>query len=281
MHEKQGDFIPEKGHQNDAQKEQKERMLRSFATGKEDEIALCKQEYLEAYPNDNEGVNILFEMVSLLKQASMLPGGGDTSPENSMLLINKAEFTQRFANYLLENSENRDFLARFWDHLLHIASWGNIVDLFEKYRHNIITEVATCRALKDAGVEPKFPDPWEDILLGIDMEIRDGREFIQVKGVRASVKDGLFIISSQDSKTNSTRKAVLKSLPLVNNSSRERYWKKTLSKFAEDTEALSIGLNRDVTGYLVSMPYGQCDMITGMPSEAVLDYFKDYFEENK
>jgi len=252
------------------------KLLRAFAYGKQDDINSCREEFLQTYPGDAGGIELLFATVKTLKEASILPGSQSTDPEGSRLLISKSENTQNFAKYILKNSGNRKFLKQFWGYLQKTARWANIEDLFVKFKHNLITEVAAYRALSYAGVCPVFADPEEDILMAVDIKIRDGRDFVQVKG--SPISD-VFIVSSLDMSILKVQE-IVKLIPEGLESGAGAFWKKVFDKFTEDTNFLETGLGRRVVSYLVVIPYGKCDFQTGEieqeTKELVLDYFRDH-----
>lgn len=271
------DVVVSSDHPSEEQKDLQDQIWLALSYGDEKALEQYREELLLLHPQDRQGVFILFEMISVLKSVSVLRGAKRKDQETIATLVQKSSYAQVMIDYMLKDPANKGFFDTFWTYLQSIANEAGLSRDFRAFRRNIISEVAATHASTAAGVLPRLPHPKDDVLSAVDLIIRGGTEFVQVKGSTIAEP---FIIPSDDSHFVSDPKSLVELYPGIKSNTAKKFWAREFSKFAWKISQLEEKLSYKPLVHLAAVPYQSCSMLTGEPTEKLKEYFKEYFRNH-
>ena len=155
-----------------------------------EEIGTLKKEYMEKYPDQLEGIDILFDIRSTLELRREFSG----DPKQRTREYSKEEKLRAYqdlteANFLLAhfvkaNNGDKEFLSLFWSALENITRRAGLSKELNITRKGIVTQVATMRIFEELGLHPQLSHPRDDAFNKIDMW-DDASRAIQIKSTGA------------------------------------------------------------------------------------------------
>ena len=141
----------------------------------EHKISELKARYKTEYPNQIEGIEVLFGLPEFLRtQADINKQKQEKShhlsqPEVKQQFKNLTEYQFLMTHFILQNSNDKAFLSDFWNILEKIGGqMGNLRDVHTQ-RNGVLTQVAVYKILEQLGERPRLSHPDEDAFEAIDL----------------------------------------------------------------------------------------------------------------
>jgi hypothetical protein len=247
------------------------KLIQAIKEKNEARINDLKKEYEEKYPDQLEGVTVLFELIPFLKNKEIL----DTQPKHEKKIEIFEELTQYqflLTHFIESNSENKEFLNTFWEALERLSEAAGQLKYMHKLRRSVLSQVAILKLFKHLGLKPNISHPEEDAFHAIDLWA-DEKTAIQVKGIKknmpALVKTDAIAFPGIDLKAESKTKWY------------NSHFSHEFQRFKAKLSNYQSYLNKQMEGYLVVIPYSEFDFVTGEPSEKIISFIKDRLEHEK
>ena len=231
-----------------------------------------KKEYLARYPDQLEGIEILFGIrpfLELSKKFNDNPYAPREYSKKELLKIYQ-DFTE--TNFLLThfvetNNGDKQFLSLFWTALENIARAAGLSKNMNMTRKGIVTQVATMRIFEALGLHPKLSHPRDDAFSKIDLW-SDDLHAVQIKGTS---EDKLEIIEAdtlcfpgaefeQDGKTKQVSSSSL--------GEAQKFGIK-LDEYRKFTG------QHDLKGFFIVIPRAKIDFSTGEPDKDLVTAVKE------
>jgi hypothetical protein len=234
--------------------ELQERMFAAIAQNSPDAEKL-KQEYLECYPDQLEGIEIIFGIRPFLELSRKMDTEEIPYAERIKILEEITEYQFLLTHFVQSNGQDKKFLALFWNTLEKIASQSELSRQLNIIRRGIITQVATFRMLEAAGTHPRLSHPSEDAFKSVDLWSDRGYA-VQIKGtpemeprIMETDEIGFPGAETQSGHYNSHLFAQAQRFKM---------------KVARDGKK----------GYFIVTPYSKVDFVTGEPDKELIDFAK-------
>ena len=256
-------------------KELQEQMFSAYKSQNEEKIKELRKAYEERYPDQLEGVMALLDFVPFLETEKSLDAlrvkGEGFTKEMASLLENLTQYQFLLTDFITTNSGNKDFLTLFWNTIEQIASDTDNVRAFLKARRGVMGQVAAMKIFEAIGEHPKLSHPKEDAFRAIDGWI-DTHRALQVKAYQGATPELLETdaISFPAVITERNKEVRYASSHLAAEMNK---FQMKVSKYKE-----IIG-KKDLKGYLMVVPFGQFDFVTGEPNKEVVEFFRKKFEK--
>ena len=228
--------------------------------------------YEKAYPDQQEGVSVLFELNTFFKdnqfiETTRLSTEKEILKKRSRVFEDLTQYQFLLSHFISQNMGDKEFMNKFWAATEMMAeSTGNLIEL-NKLRKSALSQVATLEACKRPGITPKISHPKEDAFHAIDMWAGD--EPIQLKGTPKNYEFDMLDVNSvsfpaiQINADDTTH--------LIDTS-----WLGTnLSKFRVKLDRYSRMVGRNLRGHLLILPYSKFDPVTGEPTEEFVMFMKE------
>ena len=231
-----------------------------------DRIKELQEEYLREYPDQLEGVIILFELSnfnSLNKKVS------EDRKEYKTQKSDFEELTQYqflLTDFILYNSKDKEFMQNFWKLWAKISEDQDLLREFFLIKRGIMSQVAVHKLFGELGYSPKLAHPKEDAFDAIDMWTDTG-DVVQIKGTN---EDQPVVIESEEIAFPAVTiedKGNLKYLNSYMMQQAQRFQAK-LSRFNKKTK-------QSAKGYFVVIPYSKFDPITGEPDKEFVERVRE------
>ncbi|MBI3632442.1 MAG: hypothetical protein HY225_03270 [Candidatus Vogelbacteria bacterium] len=262
-----------------------------------DEVTVekVKEFYLEIFPDQLHGVEIIFAIPQFLRKQELAESG----------LLNRAGYEDltedRFiiSNFVLNNSQDKDLLNSFWLTLDLIAQemkfMGTDVNprsnsyprYIDSLRSSVLSELAAYDTLKKIGLRPKLASPRQDAFEGVDLLEGDNNAF-QILGDYTVFNGPAFVdlntvsddfISLQktrakeyDPRAKKYRDAQVK-MPSGQVVSAKLFDK--IVKMKTKLNQLENSSGRKLNGFLLNIPHEEFNQLSGLPSNDLLVFVKD------
>lgn len=268
-------FIVEGSEADAAQRELQREFFQALASGYPAAIETCKQRFIAEFPDQLLGVSILFDLPSTLKALPDYTLRDDTKAHEA--LIAKSQLAETIRSFILHNASNERFLATFWSFVSAIGQETNTVAKTEGLHKSIQTEIAAYHALEQAGTRPTFAPPRWDVLGGTDILIREGTEYVQVKG---GVRGRPFLVSSRSLATTSAIAQVIHNLGLDENGRTKEFWEKEFRDFEYGVKWRDKEYGGPRKTYLTAIPYDFTNELNGDPTPDLVEVFAGYFRKH-
>ncbi len=237
-----------------------------------------KREYVEAYPDQLEGIEIIFgikKFLELQKHIESQTRENSDWEETKKILRELTEYQFLITHYLLEAGDKpggRSSLNKFWRLGEKIAQGSNSLGEFLAIKKGILGQVASYRILRELGHSPKLPHPNLDAFFSVDLLTQESMA-VQVKSHFAKEPVLLGIEQVEEIGVPAT---------IINHGGQEVFinekHSEALRKFKINLQKLSRQTHQSYRGYEFIIPINMIDENTGAPIEKIVQYFKNELE---
>jgi len=208
-------------------------------------IKELEEVYLREYPDQLEGVTILFEMANFLNLSVQVASDKEEFKAKKDDFEYLTQYQFLLTDFIVYNGKDKAFMEKFWKVWAKIAQDQNLLNEFNKLKRGIMSQVAVHRLFAELGFAPKLSHPREDAFDAIDIWTERG-EVVQIKGTRVPA-------------TQIEHKSTLKYL--------NSYMFQEAQRFRAKLKRYNQRTGKDAKGYFVVIPYSKFDPITGEPDE--------------
>ncbi|MDP3770972.1 MAG: hypothetical protein Q8R16_01585 [bacterium] len=233
-------------------------------------IARLKDRYLSEFPDQLEGVEVLFGVREFLEQSVEL---GKRRGRPNYLAEAKpfqdiTEYQFLFTHYLLSAGEDKTFLQRFWNVADQIADRiGQRAEL-DKLRRGLLSQVAAFRVLQELGREPHLSHPSEDAFRAVDLWAGDDTA-IQVKGEARRLDQPAVV------EVNDVAFPVVKTRSADDRAHFNANLHKTHARFRMRLREYGQLTGKAYRGYVLVIPNQKIDFVTGEPAPELVAKFRE------
>ena len=249
-----------------------ERLFNAFRDNNTEEIGTLREEYETAYKEQLEGITAIFDFAPFLENRKKLEDPNLKTDEKKEAILGCTEYQYLLTHFVEANTMNDKFLARFWETIEGLAKAMGQSKSALPLRHGILSQVATYKILKAVGKEPDFSMPKDDAFNAIDLWASKD-EAVQVKGAPYSTAS---IVETDDLSFPSTAVSV---------EGKTEYYSGFLfdnvQKFRAKVSKYSKVVGHDVKGYLVVVPYGEFDPVTGEPTDKIVEMVRESLSKHE
>lgn len=257
-----------------------DKLLQACGERNDAEIARLKQDYIEQYPDQLEGVEIIFGLEQYLKdQEAIDPDKQERKPTNKdarKIFQSITEYNFLLTHFIYNNSNDKAFLEKLWAVLGAMADRKKELPQFHQLQRGIATQVATALILKELGLKPKLSHPSEDAFNAIDLWTDTAA--VQIKGGKQRLIDNVFIetdtiafpgIEATRKMTGEEKKELSKTYHINSHMFQEaQRFQTKLSKYNKLT-------GKNMRGYFFMIPYQKIDFVTGKPTPDLIATVKE------
>ena len=246
-----------------------EELLNAIKEQNKDKIQKLKIRYEKEFPEQLEGVEVLFTMPELLKKsrsfnnhekgAKFTPGSFRDLCESQFLVT----------HFILLNSGDKPFLNQFWQVMESIAERDGTKHELNIIRRGIVSQVSVDLILKELGMAPQLSHPREDAFEKTDMWI-ENKTRVQVKGSEYVSEPAIV----------STDEAFFPGV-ITKEPGKETYFNSKFSYETAQFRAKIKKINPDAEGVFFVIPTHMIDFVTGQPDEKLVEFFRKKMEERK
>jgi len=246
-------------------------LLLALKVGDQTKIRELKKRYKEEFPEQLEGVEVLFNFPELLKKSKLeivskheknfKPGGE--------YFRDKCESQFLVTHFVLLNSDDKPFLKQFWNVMEAIARKDGTQDELNIVRRGIISQVSVDLILKELEMSPQLSHPKEDAFEKTDMWI-ENKTRVQIKGSK-------YISEPAIARTD---EAVFPGV-VTKNKSQKTYFNSKYAYEISRFRAKIKEINPDAEGILLVIPTRMIDFITGQPDEKLVEFFRNKLKEKQ
>ena len=233
-------------------------------------IARLKERYLAEFPDQLEGVEVLFGIREFLEQSIELGrrrGRPDYLAE-AKPFQDITEYQFLFTHYLLSAGEDKAFLQRFWSVADQIADRTGQRAELDKLRRGLLSQVAAFRVLQALGREPHLSHPSEDAFRAVDLWAGDDTA-IQVKG-EARRLDEPAVIEVDD-----VAFPAVETRSVDDRAHFNANLHKTHARFRMRLREYGQLTGRAYRGYVLVIPNQKIDFVTGEPAPELIARFRE------
>ncbi|PIR47147.1 MAG: hypothetical protein COV07_00540 [Candidatus Vogelbacteria bacterium CG10_big_fil_rev_8_21_14_0_10_45_14] len=255
-------------------------VLRAYATDNKEQIAAARSEFEHLYPNHTDGISIMFDTFETLRDQSSgyQKDSGINREETRLRLLKKSANTIRTVEFLIASKAEHDFLEVFWKFLADIALSLRLSRDFQNLRRHVSSEAAVFHVFSNLGANPILPTPEEDVLKSVDLSIRGGKDYVQIKGVHVQRKP--YIISMEEIRDPKNARRILTDIKEKHDGEWYGYMDENFRNLREYYHKV---LDTDKTVpnvYLFFVPYSSYDPATCIPKSSLINYSKEYFKQD-
>lgn len=245
------------------------KLLEAITENNEQKIDQIKKEYIETYPDQLEGVEVLFGIRDFLKKQKEFEKEGDSwsLEKRKERFRDFTEYQFLFTHFILLNNHDREFMDLFWKASFAMAERMAAVREFNILRRGQVSQVAVYKIIDSLGKNPKLSHPSEDAFNAIDLWTEDNQA-IQIKGWKEEVPA---VINSDVAAFPAIEVDGTKKTSLFNSveyfKSKDKIFKAKIKKYGKK-------IGRDISGYMLAVPYSKIDFVTGEPAPELVEFFK-------
>lgn len=245
-----------------------EEFFAAMESGDDERIAELKQRYVAEFPDQLEGVEVLFAVRRMLEQQRVLDERRE-DPDYRAEREQYRDLTESqflFTHFLVSNRKDKEMLGRFWVIAERVAKGLHALPNLNRLRRGLLSQVAAHATLDALGLNPMLSHPDEDAFRSVDLWAGT-RTAVQVKGSMEVERPAVLTADTLafphiQTKHRSQRRAY--SAKLFHDSQRFRA---KLQQYATQT-------GRALEGFLLVIPYSKIDFITGKPAEELVEFFR-------
>jgi len=261
-------------HGSQAEKEQfhniQQRLLKALDRGDTDETNQLRQEYKEKYPDQMEGVTILFELkpfMELERRVEEKMARHEQVDSGDFKEMTQMQFL--LTHFALQNSKDREFMQLFWDVGGRIARSVGREKNWENLCRGILTQVATYKIFDSLDLKPKLSHPREDAFEKIDMWSED--DAIQIK---TSGQNQPMVVEAEAIGFPAVQTDSQDQINLFNSrySGEARQFRAKIKEYQKR-------LHKKVKGYFIVIPESSYDPVTGEPNEFIIKYVRNHLPQ--
>jgi hypothetical protein len=256
------------GRESEA-RELQERMFQTLAAETDEtKITALKNEYLERYPDQLEGVEAFFGMRSFLELSRKFPEiDRRTDPkafEETLQSLTESHFV--LSHFVATNNKDEKFLELFWNSAEKIASRTGFLEELDAIRSGTLSQVATIRIFQELGDDPRLSHPRDDAY-GLDLW-SDAGHAVQIKTTR-----------KEDVQIETADKIAFPGVE-VRRGGKWSHWNTgpltPAQKFRMSIERYRERTHRpDVEGFYMEIPRTKINRITGEPDKKLVESVRE------
>ncbi|MDP3963139.1 MAG: hypothetical protein Q8Q39_01445 [bacterium] len=242
-------------------------------------LAQLKIEYETRYPDQLEGVEVLFGLPDYFKSQELLAKIPHSTPEQFEQEVAPAiedctEFHFLVTHFLLSNSNDKEFLSRFWTTLEDLAKASGDLKQTQIMRRGVVTQVAVQKVFEALGEHPQLSHPQEDAFRAVDLWA-DTDHAVQVKGTSHAKDGGIW----------STDEMALPAVRIRDQDGSERHYSShytaEANRFRLKISRYGKQIGRNLKGYFIVVPYQKIDFVTGEPDPGFVEEVREALKAQK
>lgn len=260
-------------------------LFKAVQSDNEEEIGKIKARYLEKYPGQLEGIEIILGIKDFIKKSLFIDsvhGKQLSREEKEFKLKTFREITeyQFLITHFLINSggdtDSKEYLGNFWKATEKIAGdadpKGEYLKRMQILRRGIVGQVASYKLFERLGFDPKLSHPEEDAFQSIDMWTEEN-DAVQVKSTYQNTPELLktdyvsypaITMKTQDQEIHVNEK-----------------YAKTYSQLKRSLSEISREKHKKMRGYVMVIPNSMIDFVTGEPDPELEDFFRKKMSEKQ
>ncbi|MDF1497282.1 MAG: hypothetical protein P1P90_04435 [Patescibacteria group bacterium] len=242
-------------------------LLEALKNDDQEKVKELQDVYFREYPDQLEGVTILFEMLPFLRLSAKVSKESkdySTEKENFEYLT---QYQFLLTDFILFNSKDKEFMKNFWDIWATIAKNDGVLREFNILRRGILSQVSVFKIFEALGFTPKLSHPKEDAFEAIDMWSGSG-EAVQIKGTPND--DAAVLIETDEISFPGVDINDGGELKHLNS-----YMQNQAQKFRAKLSRYNKFTKQDVKGYFVVIPYSKFDHVTGEPDREFVNRVRE------
>lgn len=246
-----------------------EHLLSVINTGNEPRITRFKLEYMHAYPDQIEGVEVIFGLRDYLKKVSEL----DTLKlwhHREPLIKDLTEYKFLMTHFLMANTADSAFLKLFWKTAEKIARRASSEKELAMLRTEMASQLAVHTILRTLGKNPKLALPEEDAYHAIDLWADVG-EAVQImtseRQDAAVIETDVIAFPAARTDTEYVRQFF----------SGQEWISRKNKAFRTKVDLYARRMGRTINAYMLVIPLNQIDRLTGEPSADLVNFFRQEF----
>jgi hypothetical protein len=236
-------------------------------------IQEVKEKYISEFPEEIEGVTVIFEFVNFLNNGAYLKNNIERTPRRDQVFQELTEYQFLLTDFIRFNRDDKEFLNLFWIALENIAKQKEALQKLHSLRRSILSQVAVYCILEKLGKKPSIAHPAEDAFHAIDLWSDKENQAIQIEGTPA---ESPFIIE--------TSEIGFPSVVIDGTKKQQKYFStETATKFQKfklKLDAYGREIHKDLKGYLLVVPYSKFDFVTGEPSDDIVEFMRSKITQN-
>lgn len=240
-------------------------LLAAIATRNEDKIRDLKRKYENEFPEQLEGVEVLFALPDLLKKTKTANDNRERGIRmETDFFKDLCESQFLITHFIMLNSGDKPFLNQFWQVMESIAERDGTRNELKIVRRGIVSQVSVDLILQELGMNPQLAHPREDAFEKTDMWIECN--------IRVQVKSSIDIAQPAVIKTDDI------SFPAIEVRQGSHFtpsyfgsqYFHEASQFRARIKKISPGSE----GLLLVIPSHMIDFVTGQPDEKLVEFFR-------
>ncbi len=232
------------------------------------------KEYLKQYPEDQEGIETFFNVLSAWSKEKQLKDSSLKGNERKDAIRELTEYQFLLTHFLIENSKNKERLEKFWKILEETASVSENTEEFQKMKQGVLGQVAIFLAFDKLNLHPRLAHPSLDMFNQIDLQAEDTNLKEEIDFQIKTSKGASSAVIFSSSKVYFPSVEVNQKDNTVINVANKHFALKNL-EFQMHLKEYQEMIKKQVKGYLVVLPYQEIDSITGQPSQELVDFMKE------
>ena len=261
--------------ENQDKKDLQTQLMYALEINDASKIVQIKKKYIDTYPNQLEGIETLFGIRNFLKKQQYLTKHGHETDYNKRTEIFKdlTEYQFLFTHFILLNSDDPEFMNIFWKTGFVIAEKMGAGKEFTALRRCQVSQVAAYKIIDSIGKKPKLSHPDEDAFNAIDLWTESGQA-LQIKGWNekkpAIIKTDTIAFPAIQIDGGNKKSVLFNSTEYVKS-------KNVLFRAKIKNYGNKIG--KDISGYMLMIPYSKIDFNTGEPTPELIEFFRQKLKE--
>ena len=254
-------------------------LLRALKLGKPEAVSELKKRYQTEFPEQIEGVEVLFGITEFLKKQKafdMEKAKGVFAPgrERADTFRDFTEYQFLFTHFIINAAEDRKFMEDFWSVAEAMAKDIDCLKEMQRLRRALVSQASVYHILRELGEQPNLSHPREDAFNAIDLWA-DNKTAIQIKGWNEEEpalfeSDHLVFPAAQTGQGD--KQNLFASL---------EYMRDKNYQFVGKVKQYGRLIGKNLKGYMLVVPYSKIDFVTGEPDKKLVEFFKDKIKQVK
>lgn len=258
------------------QQELQDRVFKAYKKNNAKEIQHINKIYEEQYPDQLEGIAVIFGLGRYLENQHYLDKHHSLRNEKTNKIVEDiTQYQFLMTDFIRHNSSQKEFLMTFWELMEKLGKEVDQVNLVHRLRRSVLSQVAMFKIFEAMGKHPILAHPKEDAFRSIDLWT-DQETVVQIKGARdlsASIIVKTDAISFPAIEVRDKNNKNLNYFTSKLSSSFQKF-KIKVSKYQEIVK-------KKLSGYLIVVPYEKIDFVTGEPDEEVVAQVQEALREKE